>query len=360
MQGKPNKAISFSLDYLSQLKEKELKNGVFAASRNIAGAYYSLNENKKAESILRKIIPFLKKNNMKKEWAILEILSHQNKASKMPGSSLCTLKRKIFPTVRLALLLKNNKYFEALSFARQKYLIHTLHTYLFFFPDNVINLLNKGKPTGLSKAILKLPVFNKEAPVYEIKFLGSLTVYKNQKYLKIKLRPKDTAFLIQFALKAGEPGKSISLDKIYYNFWRNSVNPPRNLSHMLVRIKKELKIPSHLIEVSYRKDNPVLINRGIHFITDYDEYKQSLAQAKALLRAGEWGFAKREFNRAFKLFRGGPFRKMYDNWSDDKRLEVLFSYEKEVKTFADELRKRGKTEEAERVLERAERIVGSE
>jgi len=61
--------------------------------------------------------------------------------------------------------------------------------------------------------------------------------------------------------------------------------------------------------------------------------------------------------RAFKLFRGEPFKKMYDDWSDDKRLEVLFSYEKEVKSFADKLIKRGRKEEAEKLLKKAKRIV---
>ena len=144
---------------------------------------------------------------------------------------------------------------------------------------------------------------------------------------------------------------------IYRNFLKKSKNPQRNLSHLLVRIKKAINLSSHLLEVSYKKDNPVLINKGIHFITDYDEYKQTLAQAKALLRTGEWKFAKSEFIRAFSLFRGEPFKKMYDDWSDDKRLEVLFSYESEVISFAKELRARGRKDEAEKLLRKAERIV---
>ncbi|MCK4576074.1 hypothetical protein KAU34_06680, partial [candidate division WOR-3 bacterium] len=198
---------------------------------------------------------------------------------------------------------------------------------------------------------------NKEIPVYNTKLLGNLIIYKNQKYLGVKLQPKDTAFLIYLALTAEEPNETISLKKIYRNFWKNSTNPSRNLSHLLVRIKRAINLPSHLLEISWKKDTPVLINRGIHFTTDYDEYKQSLAQAKALLRAGEWGFAKREYLRAFKLFRGEPFKKMYNNWSDDKRLEILFSYETEVLTFTKELQKRGRNEESEKLLKKAKRIV---
>lgn len=112
----------------------------------------------------------------------------------------------------------------------------------------------------------------------------------------------------------------------------------------------------------HQKKRETSVSRFFNYKTAHKEFKGIvfeflLAQAKALLRAGEWGFAKREFMRAFKLFRGEPFKKMYDDWSDDKRLEVLFSYEKEVKSFADKLIKRGRKEEAEKLLKKAKRIV---
>lgn len=48
---------------------------------------------------------------------------------------------------------------------------------------------------------------------------------------------------------------------------------------------------------------------------------------------------------------------MYDDWSDDKRLEILFSYENEVLSFAKELINRSKKEEAIRLLKNAEKII---
>ena len=212
-----------------------------------------------------------------------------------------------------------------------------------------LDFLEKGKDTGLPRAILNFPIFNKEFPVYSIKFLGHLVVYKNQKYLKTSLRPKDSAFLIYLALSNK---KNISLDRIYRNFWPSSKSPSRNLSHLLVRIRKALKLPSHHL---YIKEDSLCFD--CYFTTDYGEYQEHIAQAKVLLRAGEWGFAKREFMQAFKLFRGESFRKMYDDWSDDKRLEVLFSFETEVIAFAKELLKRGRKEEEHRFLKRAQRII---
>ncbi|MCK4233649.1 hypothetical protein KAX75_04420, partial [candidate division WOR-3 bacterium] len=126
----------------------------------------------------------------------------------------------------------------------------------------------------------------------------------------------------------------------------------------LVRIRKYLKLSIRSLYIakgSFGEDK--YLHFRSHITTDYQYYKETTAQAKALLRADEWGFAKREYLRAFSLFRGEPFKKMYDDWSDDKRLEILFSYETEVLSFAKELKKRGREEEAEKLLRRAEKIV---
>jgi len=182
-------------------------------------------------------------------------------------------------------------------------------------------------------------------------------VYKNQKYLKTKLHPKNTAFLIYLCIKAMAPNKSINLDGVYANLWPHSKNPSRNLSHLLVRIKKALKIPSHLLEVSRRRGESVLINRGIHFITDYSEFEQTLATAHALKQAGEWGFAKKEYLHAFSLFRGEPFRKMYDPWSEQMRGVILNKLETEATHFAGSCLERGNKRDAKKVLKKVSKII---
>lgn len=74
--------------------------------------------------------------------------------------------------------------------------------------------------------------------------------------------------------------------------------------------------------------------RGIYFVTNYQEFEQTLFQAKALELAGEWGFAKKEYLRAFNLFRGEPFKKMYDPWSEHMRRVILNKLESEAIHFA--------------------------
>jgi transposase len=353
IRGMPDKAISLAVEALALLKKEELKIDMFGCYLIIASAYCSLDEKTRARRTLEKIVPFLIKNRLEEWKTIIEILVSQT----LHDKDSMSLYEQYLPTIKLALMLGKGQYTRALNYAEKRGIIDFLHQYIFFFPEAITPLLEKGKSTSLPGTMLKLPVFRKEIPVYAVKFLGNLVIHKNQQYLRVNLTPKDTAFLIYLCHKAMEPKKSLDLDKVYTNFWPGSKSPARNLAHLLVRIRKELRIPSHLLAITRERGSAALVNLGIHFTTDYNEFKQSLALAKALERGDEWGFAEKEYLRAFKLFRGEPFKKMYDDWSDDKRLEILFSYESEVISFAHELVKRGRREEADRLLRKAKGII---
>jgi hypothetical protein len=258
-----------------------------------------------------------------------------------------------FPVLKLLWLLQSGKkdlgYRRAFQFAKDHGLGGFFHRVCVFFPDYVEALLEKGKSTGLPISILNLPVFRKEINVYVVKYLGKVIIHKDQKYLPARLSPKDASFLI---FLASAQDRYVPLEKIYANFWPGSTHAARNLSHLLVRMRKLLRLPSHFLSI---KENRLFFD--CYFTTDYGEYLEHVIQAKALLRAGEWGFAKREFIQAFTLFRGEPFKKMYDDWSDDKRLETIFNYETEMKLFIKELLERERQQEADRMLARARRII---
>lgn len=258
---------------------------------------------------------------------------------------------------KASLTKKEKDYRNAFEFARKEKLLGTFHRFSILFPEVIQNLLEKGGSTELPKAILKLPVFNKQVPVYHIKFLGNLVVFKEQKYLKTKLRPKDIAFLIYLCTKAMEPRKSVNLDEVYANFWPKSESTSRNFSHLWVRVKKALKIPTHLFEISREIGNPILINQGIYFTTDYQEFEQTLAQAKALQRAGEWRFAKKEYLRTFRLFRGEPFKKNFDEWSLNLRFKILNQLEEESIKFVQDCLGHGNRSDAKKILEKVLRII---
>jgi transposase len=354
-RGEIAKSIAKINLFLQIVQKKTLRAYWDYAAFFLAGIYAARGEKDKAKHFLKKYLPLLRKFGNKRNTLFYEIILDRRKPLKdferINHIRLFSLCRKA------SLTMKERDYRKALEFAKKEILLGIFHRLVLFFPEVVNKLLENGKETGLPKPILEFPVFNKRAPVYHLKILGNPIVYKNQRYLRTKAPPKDSAFLSNFALMAGEPGNSVPIVDIHNNFWKKNKYPSRNLSHLLVRIKKAFKIPSHLLEISYIGDYPYLINKGIHFTTDYDEFKHTINQAKALLRAGEWGFAKREFNRAFKLFRGEPFKRMYDDWSDDKRLKMLFGYETEILSFASQLINRKKRNEAKKLLKKASAIV---
>lgn len=348
LKGSPSEAISLAISSLDYSK-KQSSLDIFSASFAIATVYTLLGEKTKARSILKKLIPFLEKNRLNRQKFLLEMIFYSNFRNLQV--------KNLVPSLNLIYLIKNKGYYQALSYAREKGILTAFYNYIFFFPELIVGLLEKGKPTRLPKAILRLPVFNKEARVYHVKFLGNLVIFKNQKYLKTKLKPKDSAFLIYLCTKAMEPQKTVNLDEVYNNLWPKSEMAPRNFAHLLVRVKKALKIPPHLLTVSRGYGEPELINEGIYFTTDLQEFEQTFARAKALERAGEWSFAKKEYLRAFNLFRGEPFKKNFDDWSVDMRFKILFQLETEAINFARSSLEHNNKKDAKSVLQKVLKII---
>jgi DNA-binding SARP family transcriptional activator len=207
--------------------------------------------------------------------------------------------------------------------------------------------------------MLRLPVFNKETPVYQIRFLGTLKISKDNERLSPKITPKETAFIIHLALRAGEPGKSIPVDAICQNFWKNSSRSLRNLSHILLKVKNALCIPPHLLAMVRTTTGSTLCNRGIHFLTDKDEFRQMIASAGAYQRAGEHTLSRMEYLGAFKLFRGAPFVKMYDPWSETQRRIILSSFENAAVHFIKKNKNTGHINEIKRVQMKLKKIIVS-
>ncbi|MBE0432799.1 transposase [candidate division WOR-3 bacterium] len=323
VRGMPHEAISLATEALASLKQEGVRLNMFGCYFTLASAYCGLGERTKARQMLSGILPFFVKNRLEDVRSIIEILLCQ-----VPSIGRMTRScEPPLPNITVALLLHNGQYAKALRYAERKGTLSFFHRCVLFFPDLITDLLEKGEPTGLPRTMLNLPVFRKEIPVYSVKFLGDLVVYRNQRHLDVKLKPKETAFLIHLARSKG---KCIALDRIHKNFWPRSENPARNRTLLLATLRKTLNLPSHLLHVRYET-----LHSECYFMTDYDEYLEHLAQAKALRRAGEWDFARGAYLTAFSLFRGAPFEKMYDDWSGDMRYKILGQLEKDVKEAAE-------------------------
>jgi Tfp pilus assembly protein PilF len=348
IEGEPSKAIDLAKKSISEAKYKGLLGEIGNAYIIMASAYMSAGQKETAIELLKRAEKLTKKAKLYRQKVIIEILLRKNLLNK----ELLKLS-----TIKLAWLLKNKGFLSAYRYAQRKGIILYFYRYLFFFPEIVIKRIKQRKVTYLPKKILKLPIFNTESKSYHIKLLGRVIIYHQQKYLNVELTPKEQAILCYIATTICEPERSTNLSALLSNFWAKSAKPSYIFSHTLVRIKKALKMPSHLLTISRSNGENHLINNGIYFTTDYQEFQHTLARAKALQRAGEWEFAKKEFLQAFKLFRGEPFKKNFDDWSVNMRFRILTELETEAVNFAKGCLEHNDKRDARKILEKVLKII---
>lgn len=350
-QGNLIDASGFFLEPLKSTTKVRPLNRIYGASIGLASVAMALNKRADARNYLRKYLPLMKKYNLVREEVILGCLLGQGTVSqndilKTPPLQLLNL------LVIASRTKKVGDYRKVFSFAKKQELLGLLHRWIVFFPEQVIHMHERGKRTGLPRAILSFPVFNQKRPVYHIKFLGKIILSKNKEYFKVHLSPKERAFLIHLSLKAGEPGRFILTQDLFQNFWSTSKNPASLLLHMLTRLRKKMKIPAHLLNISSKYTGSRLVNSGVYLTCDYHKLENLFTLAKTLEQAGEWEYAMREYKEAFKLIRGEPFRKMYDNWSEQIRGVILNQIENAAESFMNMCLEHGKKKDAEKVLER--------
>jgi hypothetical protein len=352
--GEYEKASTIVQNTLEKVEIKQFRNSIYAASFCLAAISQLLGNTKKGVQIIKRYLPLFKKYKLTRERKILLFTLndslHWGKSDDLPAFRLLHLLKR----ARKSLKLKDYK--KMLQYAKKHGLIGFLHRLLIFKPELVVHLLNLGLNLRIPKSLLKMPIFNKGMPVYYIRFLGNLSVLKNQKRLHTRLSPKQRAFLIHFVDRAGTPGKSQRVSDINQNFWRRSNRPTDQLSHTLVQIKNELKLPRHLISFVSNGEK-ILLNKGVAFTTDYQDFTTAVVQAKALERAGEWNLAKREYLRAFKLVRGEPFKKMYDPWSEHMRYRILNQLEAEAISFKKSCLQHGYQREVKKIIGKVLKII---
>ncbi|MEO0232037.1 MAG: hypothetical protein ABIM29_05800 [candidate division WOR-3 bacterium] len=331
IKGEINKSQEYLIRSLKGFKRSRFKDYIFSSSLIYSQIYCFLGKYKEGLSIIRKLLPFLRKYKLKRDLSIASILLSGKIEKKFLN----------YPLIKILYFLnrakkKESYYYKAMRISKKYKINGYFHRFILFYPEIILNLIKKGKKTYLPKGVLRSPVFNKEKIVYNIKFLKGFYVYKNQKRIKNYFTKKEKAFIIYLALKISEPGKKINLDEVVSNFWKKNGN--KNLTRLLYKIRKKLKIMGHQIEIN-RKEN-VLINKGIYFITDYFDFETSLNRANAFLKVDNWEFAKKEFFGVLKLIKNRPLEKIYDRWSEDLRTEIIMKYNEVIKKFKMECIKR--------------------
>lgn len=325
LKGKPLQSISFFKKGISILKKREIADSLFNFYLCGAAAFISLSEKNKGMKILKDALRYMNYYKKEKEKKILEILTYEKEE----------IEKDITPSLRLLKMLKQKNLKECYYYSLKKDIRLYYYLYNLLNPKKAILTLKRGEKTYLPKSLLNLPLFTREFPMYNIKFLKNFIIYKNQNYLKVKLTPKEKSFLIHFALRAGEKGREIPLYDIFENYFKNSKKPMRSFLTFLYRLKRKIKLPPHLIQIN--KKSSTLKNNGVYLVTDYNDYEISLAKANAFLNAGKWKFAKREFIKALSIFKTKPFEKIYDTWSEDLRTKILTKHYNEFEKFKKEL-----------------------
>lgn len=326
-------------------------NRIYAASVGLAAVARAMNQKKEARSYLRKYLPLIKKNRLLREKLLLECFLD-------PKITIPADLQRTSPFKLLARLQQANQtgkvgdYRRAFHFAASCGLAGLFHRWIVFFPGSAVRLVETGKRTGLPKSILDFPAFNQRSPVYRINLLGDLRVTKDEKYLQPRLSPKEKALLIHLALRIDAPGKSVEVESLSRNFWPRSPGATRLLSHVIVRLKKKMRLASHLLGLTSAGGSSRLVNKGVYITTDYAEFNSLLAQARTLELSGEWRFARREYLRAFALCRGEPFKKIYDEWSEETRRSIMNHLENEAVRFARICTARNNRKDAAKALEK--------
>jgi len=334
---------------LEMAKKGELLNTLHVASLIFAGCHIAFGERKKAYSIICGLNPLFGKNKMEKDLMVRKLLVSEFDKGVRFGKALAhPVCQMIVLLLRAKMTLKSSDYYRAFSYASKHKLLGLFHRFILFIPEPVIALIKKGKKAGLPRTLLRLPIFSEENAVYRINFLGPIQVF-HKEFLKKKLSPKESAFLTFLALNQ-KP--RIPLKQIYENFWHKSKKPSRNLSHLLVRIKNILKLPSQALYIG--RDE---LHCACHIITDWHEFEEHISQAKALEKIDGWAMAEVEYQQAFFLFRGQPFVKMYDNFSEDKRLGIIFKFEDNARHFIDEWLKRHPDHTKEKFPQKFEKVL---
>ncbi len=352
-EGKLYKAEEQLVIAINKAKKEEIINYLHTATLILSSIYAGLANKQKSDMLLKSMIPILRKSKTETALITRKILLRHN--IKFDNAVLG------FPTIRIAYLLRMaaqtqriSYYDRTLHIAKKYGIMGIFHRLLLFFPEVVKMCYAKRGSVEIPRGLLKLPVFNENAFVFHLEFLGRFRIFRNNKCWSIKFSPIEKAFLIYLATSRT---KKYNLDSLYQNYWSKSSRPEHNLSQLLWRLRKKLVIPNYLLKVKKSKDTAILVNEAIIFTTDYQYYEATIIRARALERAGEWGFAKKEYLRAFKLFRNEPFKKMYDNWSEHMRRVILNKLECDVINFAKSCLKHKNKADAKKVLEKITKII---
>ncbi|OPX18102.1 hypothetical protein BXT86_02920 [candidate division WOR-3 bacterium 4484_100] len=346
-EGNFHNALFYCHQGLQELKKRGIAHYIHSTTFIEAAVYAASNDRLRANEILARYERYLLKHQLNREVELRRILRR-----KFDGDpEFAQIK-----FIKLLLMLKKSKgrylslyYNRAVQYARRYGLTGYFYLFTLFYPEAIKHRLAKGKNVALPYTMLRFPIFRQDRVSYLIKFLGPLRVYRSGRSLREQLPPKLAALCIYLALAQG---RNLTTEEVCRNLWPRAKNPHHNLSRALIKLRKFLKLSNDQLKIRHRH-----IFMSEYIATDYQEFYLLLARAKAFEGAGEWNFARLEYLRAFNQFKGEPFKKMFDNYSDRIRREVLSRLEKETIYFVQKCLNNRNLITARKVLKKIDKII---
>jgi len=312
-------------------RKEEIRYFLHTGTLLLAACYAALRDHDHSQQLLKAPIPVLRKVGSWRDVLLRYLIL---------GKDVEIDYNNLTPRMRLVLLLCNaqgvRNYWQAYRYAHNKGCVAHFHFWLLFFPDLVRKIIRAGRDPRLPKRFLELPVFQTEIPVFHIKLLGPFRIYRNGRPIRTSLPPKSASILIQLALRNG----SIPIDSLLNNYWPDSSSPKRNLSHLLVICRRSLKLSTR--ELHFGRGGRLIFTPPV--TTDLQIFSETLTRARLLKNFGEWSFARQEYLRAFRMVRGEPLRKMFDDWSIDTHRFITERIKKAIQDFITECERRNDQE----------------
>ncbi|MBD3278405.1 MAG: hypothetical protein GF388_08900 [Candidatus Aegiribacteria sp.] len=231
---------------------------------------------------------------------------------------------KILQMLNKADITRNPSDFKrARNMARRNHLMGFFHRHLAMKVELVRDMLKAGIDTGLPRAFLAFPAFADVSVQVRVNLLGRITASKSEKGEQINLSSKEGAILSILSSNISKPGDYIPLDRVEQYIWSNKDGRTGRIKAYIGRITSRLGIREDLLDTGYRGDVESVINRGVHFNRDIDDFRTICAHAKSLLSTKMNEMALQEYRNAFSLIRDIPLKGCYDTFSEDQRTYII-------------------------------------
>ncbi len=347
--GNPQEALEYGTKFLNEAKKEGIIAHLERAIMVQSLARCALGQYEEGKKIVKPYLGIFKKSGNIFNYEIWRTLLTQKISKK---------EAKYLPCFRLLSFLSSlqrkggaRKVKKLLHFVQKERAKGIFSRYILFYPDILSKLLRERSPL-LPSGFYNLSIINKAIPLFEIEFLGNYRIRCNGELINnTHFFPKEIGILLAIAIKKEY---ELTVENICQNFWpdKELKLAKRYLYTTLNALRQKLSLTKELLTI---KEGRVV--KKFHCITDWLRFQELIAEAKALFLANEYSLAIKKYKEGFRLFRGEPFKKNFDDWSVNMRFKILSQLETEAINFAKSCLEHKNKNDALRILEKVLKVI---